>query len=136
MARPFKVVAAPDPGGTVVVAVTHAQLRPDGSERFWKLTRGVLDALPGHAGLHGYALRRRISGDEAWTMTAWASEEAIAAFVRSPEHREAMRATGAVLAQARFARFTIPAGEFPPTWERALAALAAENAGGADPPRP
>jgi heme-degrading monooxygenase HmoA len=123
LARPFRTETPPASGSTVVVAVTYARYRPAGATRFWQLTNGVLDSLPTQQGLLGHSVRRRLFGDEVWTMTVWNSPAALRAFIRSPAHRAAMDETDELVAEARFARFTMPAADFPPTWERALTEL-------------
>jgi heme-degrading monooxygenase HmoA len=133
LGRPFRTEAPPAAGSTVVVAVTYARYRPEAADRFWVLTRGVLDRLPGRDGLLGHSVRRTLFGDEVWTMTAWISTAALTAFIRSPEHRTAMAATDETVAEARFARFTVPAADFPPGWDRALEALAAAPVQGYGP---
>jgi hypothetical protein len=59
--------------------------------------------IPGNTGVRIIA-RTPLTG---YTMTAWDDEDAMAAFVRGPAHREAMRATRHVTTATRFDRITI-----------------------------
>jgi hypothetical protein len=49
-------------------------------------------------------------------MTAWHDEAAMSAFVRSPTHREAMRATRRLTTDTRFDRITIDGPLSDLTW--------------------
>ena len=120
----------------VVVAVTYAKYRPDEADEFWRLTKAVQATLPQQSGLVGYRLRRQIFGNEAWTMTVWTDAQALEAFVASPTHRVAMRATGRLLEDAKFVRLTVRGSDLPLAWDKALVALAESGNDYSRPPSP
>jgi len=128
IATPFRFVtapdaAAPDPSAPVVLVLTHAVADPDRRAAFDEHTRRVAAALPSQAGLIGYALRRELLGNEAWTMTVWRDEAARAAFVASPLHQAAIAAGLPGLVKVRFRRMSLPAGALPIGWSDALRLL-------------
>lgn len=127
ISTPYKRGVAVAPTDVVVVAVTYARYRPDQAAEFWRLTNAVQDSLPGQAGYVGHRLRRRLFANEAWTMTVWKDAQALEAFVSSPAHRTAMRATARLVEDAGFARFEVRGADLPLGWEPALTALAEQG---------
>jgi quinol monooxygenase YgiN len=124
MAMPYRVV---DPGlangeAEVVVVITEVRLGGDRSARslFWSHVRHIEEALPAQPGLVGYALRREIFGTTAWTMTVWASDGAIADFMRSAVHRKAVQDGLPAVMVSTFVRFRRPAKAGPPGWTEAI----------------
>jgi hypothetical protein len=113
------VTPSPD---TVVVAVTHAVLRPDRAARssFWSYVRTVGDTLPDQPGFVGYSLRRTLLGGEGWTLTVWRDDASLDAFATHPIHLAAIRESGDALESFRSARIELPAAEIPLSWGRAL----------------
>ncbi|MDJ0951410.1 MAG: hypothetical protein QNJ94_21065 [Alphaproteobacteria bacterium] len=111
--------------GKVVVSLTEAVLRADGERRpvFWANVGRVEASLEGREGLVGYAMRRQLFGNQAWTMTVWADEASLIAFVESAAHQTAIREAGGALEAARFARVAIDREDIPISWERALELL-------------
>lgn len=131
ISTPFRRVAPPDVElpPTMAVSLTHAWVRPDRRDDFDEHTRRVLTALPGHAGLIGWSVRRQIVGREVWTMTVWRDAASRARFVDSSDHRAAIASAYPAIERVRFARLEIGPADLPLRWPRALAALdAAERA--------
>ncbi len=114
---------------TVVVVLTEARLRDDraGSAAFWDNVSKVEDSLAEQPGFIGYSLRRELLGDRAWTMTVWADETSIAAFVQSPSHQTAIEEGLGALEATGFARIEVRREEVPLDWERAEEILAASD---------
>lgn len=114
---PVRNVSAP-PGEGGVLVLTHAVVTDAGRGDFHRASARIASALPDQPGLVGYAVRRTLIGDEAWTLTLWKNESARAAFVASDLHRTAMATQMSALRCARFAR--LPWQGSAPTWADAL----------------
>lgn len=129
---PFRRPAAaarPAPDATVLVSVTAVEHRAGQRRAFFRDTKQVLATLPQQDGLVGYAFRFQLFGPKAWTITAWRDGEALDRFVRSPEHRAAVRNSAETTQAVKFHSFTVPAAQLPLRWKDALARL--ETAPGA-----
>ncbi len=113
----------------VVVAITEAVLGGTRAQRstFWDYVSQVEASLPGRPGFVGYALRREVIGNRAWTMTVWTDAESLDGFVQSDVHQAAIRTSMEALACASFARIDADRAEIPISWDRALESLAAAN---------
>lgn len=130
VALPFKKSTLFNPSDTsnavAVVGLTHVTLGDDAEKNslFWKNTFAVLDDLPNRPGYLGHGVRVKIFGGEAWTMTVWADQESLKAFVRSEKHQTAMQQGIAALKNARFAQFEMKLPEVPMSWKQAEEVLA------------
>ena len=113
-------------GAPVIVSVTHAVVDRSRGGNFddyvWIVARAMDDRE--FAGLVGYSIRKEILGDEVWTVTAWTSEDALVAFVRSGTHQRAIASAGKAIVSMRTQRVWLPPSELPVSWERAEAILA------------
>jgi heme-degrading monooxygenase HmoA len=121
IATPFRQLQ-PEPEGhdaTVVLVLTHAIVDNETRAPFDDYTARVVASLKNQPGLIGYAVRRQLFGNEAWTMTVWRDDAARAAFVLGTMHQEAMLNGGPALTSARFRRLQVPASEVPVSWRRA-----------------
>ncbi|MCC5841493.1 MAG: antibiotic biosynthesis monooxygenase [Opitutales bacterium] len=116
-----------DPEEIVIVALSATEHRPGKRRDFFTDTRRVLADLPDQDGLLGYSFRFEIFGNEAWTMTAWRDEAALQAFVRSPAHAEAVRASGQTAQNIRFVTLHRPLSSLPVRWSEALPLLQAAS---------
>lgn len=118
-------VAAEQPE-RVLVVLTEAVLRDDraGSGAFWDNVSKVRKSLEDQPGFIGYSIRRELLGDRAWTMTVWANEASVAAFVASPTHQTAIREGLGALKATGFARLEMKREEVPLNWDRAVEVLA------------
>ncbi len=111
-----------DAGDRVIVALTHATL----SERrrnFDDDVDAVAASLAATDGLIAYSLRKELLGNQAWTMTVWRDQAALAAFVASSAHQRAIRRSAGELSAVRFRRFEIERSALPISWDTALARL-------------
>jgi heme-degrading monooxygenase HmoA len=106
----------------VVVALTHAVLTGTDDALFFRQIERVVAGLAQQPGYVGHSLRSSGRG-EAWTMTVWADEDALEAFVASRLHREAITAALVAIDKARFHRYRVPMRSLPPDWSMALAQL-------------
>jgi hypothetical protein len=89
--------------------------------------RRALLASPGALGVSLIAHPLR---GEFWTLSGWTDRRALDGFVRSPEHRAAMRALGPAMADATFVFWPHDAAAQPPTWTDAMARVNAQRSAG------
>lgn len=108
------------------VAATTYLVAPPGrvGAVFRRASRAVQASLAVPSATHGllrYGLQRRFPGREFWTLTVWADEPAMRAFVRSTAHASAM---AAVPDSRNFGRFAHWATDDPMVrWEDAYRQL-------------
>jgi len=131
---PFKKTALAREGGLapdrpVLVVVSATEHRPGMRAEFFKDTKAVLATMADQPGLLGHGVRFEIFGSKAWTMTAWKDEASLAAFVRSPAHREAVRRSGETAQNIRFASVEVPLAALPMSWAEAEQRLDAATPG-------
>lgn len=131
LATPFRGpdLALATQDATAVVAITHVVFNDDRAarEHFWDGVAQVEASLDGRPGFLGFSKRTRLLGGEAWTMTAWADQASLQAFVTSPAHQAAMATGYAALAEARFARVSLARNALPLDWTTALDLLDREG---------
>jgi heme-degrading monooxygenase HmoA len=108
----------------VVLVLTRVVVNPAQRSEFDQQNGRVMASMGSQPGLIGYAARRQLFGDEGWTMSVWANEEARAAFVRSALHREAIAKSLPALRSVELKRLTIARKDLPTDWEQALRLLA------------
>lgn len=111
-------------GESVVLVLTRVVVDAARRDEFDRQTRRVLSSMDTHAGLLGYAARRELFGNQGWTMTVWASDEARAAFVRSAVHSEAIAKSVPALATVELKRLTVARKDLPGDWDTVLRMLA------------
>lgn len=111
----------------VLVVLSATEHRPGMRSAFFKDTKAVLATIADQPGLVGYAVRFEIFGRQAWTMTAWKDEASLAAFMRSPAHREAVRRSGETAQNIRFASVAMPLRALPMSWDEARRRLEAAS---------
>ena len=108
----------------VVVVLTHIVVDANQRSEFDRQTRRVIDSLPSHSGMLGYSARRQIFGNEAWTMSMWASDADRAGFVRSAVHQEAIAKSAPAIVNIQLKRLSLTRKDVPAGWPRALELLA------------
>ena len=108
----------------VVVVLTHIVVDSNQRSEFDRQTRRVIDSLPSHSGMLGYSARRQIFGNEAWTMSMWASDADRAGFVRSAVHQEAIAKSAPAIVNIQLMRLSLTRKDVPAGWPRALELLA------------
>lgn len=110
---------------TFVAHATQIYVRPEQSDRFFELTGPMFATLPTFPGNVAYT----VGGDDSClvsrTMGLWESEEALYAFVGSPEHAAAMAETTTLSYTGRTTHWTVTKEEAEAlTWDVARAKLA------------
>jgi heme-degrading monooxygenase HmoA len=109
---------------TLVLVLTHVVVDTQQRREFDRQNSRVLASMGSHPGLIGYAARRQLFGDQGWTMSVWASDEARAAFVRSAVHREAIARSMPALRTVELKRLTVARKDLPTDWDQVLRMLA------------
>jgi len=112
----------------VVLVLTHAVVHAKQRREFDRQNRRVLASMGRHSGLLGYAARRQILGNQAWTMSVWADDEDRAAFARSRAHREAIARSMPALRSVALKRLTVMRKDLPADWDQVLRKLAETQA--------
>ena len=108
-----------------IAVVTEFTIGSDSTARahFWDQVWTVERTMKDQPGFVGYALRRELLGNTAWTLTVWNDEQSMRNFVRSPVHQTAIAQVGPTALRIRFARFALAPNAPPPTWDEALAQI-------------
>jgi len=112
-----------DAPGPFVVVATHTQVAKGERKAFNDHVAAVDEQLPGQAGFVASALRAQIWGRERWTLTVWADHDALNTFVVEGAHARAMQDAARVIDGLHTALWEVPRGDWPPTWDDALAEL-------------
>ena len=107
----------------VVLVLTRVVVDPERRSEFDRQNSRVMASMGSHPGLIGYTARRELLGDQGWTLSVWANDEARAAFVRSHVHREAIANSLPALRGAEFKRLTVARKDLPANWDQALRLL-------------
>ena len=108
----------------VVLVLTRVVVDSRQRREFDRQNSRVLASMGTHPGLIGYAARRELFGDQGWTMSVWANDEARATFVRSAVHREAVTRSMPALRTVELKRLTVPRKDLPADWDQVLRMLA------------
>jgi heme-degrading monooxygenase HmoA len=113
------------PDAPVIVGMTHVTVGDDRrrNDIFWDYTFRVADALSAHEGYLGHKIRKKIFGNEGWTMTVWKDEESLNDFVRGKAHADAIQNGLDAVSKARFARVTLKRSQIPLSWTDAEAIM-------------
>ncbi len=108
----------------VVLVLTRVVVDPAQRAEFDRQNSLVMASMATQPGLIGYSARRRLFGDEGWTMSVWANDEARAAFVRSSVHREAIAKGLPAVQTVELKRLTVARKDLPTDWDQVLRLLA------------
>jgi heme-degrading monooxygenase HmoA len=108
----------------VVLVLTRVVVDTQQRSEFDRQNSRVLASMGSQPGLIGYAARRQLFGDQGWTMSVWADDEARAAFVRSAVHREAIAQSLPALRAVELKRLTVARKDLPANWDAVLRMLA------------
>lgn len=108
----------------VVLVLTRVVVDTSNRRVFDRQNRRVLASMGSQPGLIGYAARRQLMGDQGWTMSVWANDEARAAFVRSPVHREAIAKSLPSVRVVELKRLKLARKDLPADWDQVLLMLA------------
>jgi quinol monooxygenase YgiN len=114
---PWRTFRSIDPDTTYVVTITRLPLRSHRRiPRIMLATLRIVRQLRRSEGLVGYALKAELVRKTFWTMSAWADDEALRAFVRSDAHVHAMAALSPHMDGAHIETFTLSGSELPLEW--------------------
>lgn len=108
----------------VVLVLTHVVVNPGQRSEFDRQNSRVMASMASHPGLIGHVARRKLFGDQGWTLSVWANDEARAAFVRSAVHREAIAKSLPALRGVELKRLTVARKDLPANWDQVLRLLA------------
>jgi heme-degrading monooxygenase HmoA len=107
----------------VVLVLTRIVVNTEKREEFDRQTSRVLDSIRSQPGLIGFSARRELFGNQGWTLSAWASDDARAQFVRSTVHQEAIAKSAPAIVSIELKRLTMARNKLPANWTQALALL-------------
>lgn len=107
-----------------MLVLTRVVLDTSQRQEFDRQNGLVMASMGSHPGLLGYAARKQIFGNQGWTMSVWANDEARAAFVRSAVHREAIAKSLPALRGVELKRMTVARKDLPVNWDQVLRMLA------------
>jgi heme-degrading monooxygenase HmoA len=108
----------------VVLVLTRVVVDTSRRGEFDRQNSRVLASMDSQPGLIGYAARRQLIGDQGWTMSVWANDEARVAFVRSTVHREAIAKSLPSLRVVELKRLQVTRKDLPVDWDQVLQMLA------------
>lgn len=113
------------PDTPVVVAMTHVTVGRDKKKNdiFWDYTFRVADALPEHDGYLGHKIRKKLFGNDGWTITVWKDEKSLDYFVHGKAHVDAIQNGLGAVAKGRFARVILQRSQIPLSWSDAEAIM-------------
>jgi len=109
-----------------IVAITYTHMHKRRS-LFWSHVEGVEKELINHEGLIVYSKRKRILGDESWSITIWPNEASLRQFSQSYRHQLAIEKAYKSLTAVLFVQPRLQGNALSPTWDNALNALAMQN---------
>lgn len=119
--------AAGDPtadGATCVVMASHLPLRSfRHMPSFLRATSAIRKQLATTNGLIGYSLDAKPFAKQFFTLSAWASREALDAFSRTDPHREWIMKIRAHMAPTTFVFWDLPVADVPVAWSDAHARI-------------
>jgi quinol monooxygenase YgiN len=123
-AIPWRAGKAVDPDATHVAMVSYLPLaRKQATLEMIRFTRQVMTELAAAPGLAGFALDAHPFSGDYWTLSAWADEAALLAFVGQPHHRAAIAGLRPSLGDTALARWQVLGRELPLAWPDAKARL-------------
>jgi hypothetical protein len=123
-ASPWRTFGSPDPNGDFVALLSYLPLKS--YSRVFSLivyAPQVMKQLASANGLVGYSLLARPFSKQFWTLSAWANEEALRAFVQHPPHLGIMTALAPHMGETKFVRWTVKGSQLPLQWDEALPRL-------------
>jgi heme-degrading monooxygenase HmoA len=119
-ALPWLRVSTAEPGVELTVMASRLPLRHYRHiPGFLRWTMRIRRQLSGTPGLVGYSLDARLLRKTFWTLSAWASREALDAFVRTNPHQAGMATIHPKMGQPTFAFWTASSEDLPLRWDEA-----------------
>jgi hypothetical protein len=94
--------------------------------RFFRYCLRVGAQLESSSGLFvGYSMRAAVLRHRFWTLSVWDGDASLAAFVAEHPHVDVMGHLSPHVGETRFVLWRVKGSEVPPSWETALARIAA-----------
>lgn len=109
-----------------IVSATTLLVRPEEQEDFFAVVAEVTAQLDQTEGMVAYSLALEPTCGFSRTLSIYRSEEAMMSFSTSQAHAMAIARSSELGITGKVTHWTLPASEFPPTWEMANEKLAAE----------
>lgn len=104
-----------------VASTTVLVLRPEKEEDFVAVAAAMFPALEANPGLVGWSLGGSLKCNTRRTLTVWRDEEAMMAFVLSPEHQAGMSRAYELSERGTVTAWTVAQAEVPVAWADAIA---------------
>jgi len=124
---PWRTTLAPGEHADCLVMASRLPLRSAARVPWFAgLTVSVVRQLERTEGLLGYSLRAQPFARTFWTLSAWADEQFLAAFVREMPHSAVMAKLRPHMGATLFTTWTVPAASLPPSWDDAIERLLTE----------
>jgi quinol monooxygenase YgiN len=123
-ASPWRTFGSPAPNGDFVALLSYLPLKS--YSRVFSLfvyAPQVMKQLSSANDLLGYSLLARPLSKRFWTLSAWANEEALRAFVQDPPHQRIMAALAPHMGETKFVRWAVKGSQLPLQWHEALPRL-------------
>jgi heme-degrading monooxygenase HmoA len=109
-----------DPNQKVILVITHAKLdKTKNTSLFWRNVDTVKKDILEKPGFIGFSIRRKLFGDEVWTMSAWEDETSLENFIYTHSHEKAIEQSSDTLELNHSVRIELPRKMIPIPWEEA-----------------
>jgi hypothetical protein len=130
-ALPWTNFSPPDPARDYVVMASRLPLaRYRDMLTFLRATMAIRTQLAKASGLVGYSLDAQLTRKTFWTVSAWASQDALDAFSRADPHRSRVGVIRPRMRPTTFTFWTARGTELPISWTEARRRIAATDASG------
>jgi quinol monooxygenase YgiN len=112
------------PQDTYLVSSTVLAPRPEKMQEFFDTAGAMVPVLLANPGLVGFSLGTSAKCGTARTLAVWRDQEAMMAFVVSPEHAAAVSAASELSSTGTITSWQVTAAEIPVDWDTAREKLA------------
>jgi hypothetical protein len=121
MDAPWTKLAAAEESREYVALLSYLPLRSFlRIPQFFRYTMQIQRQMRETPGAIGYALRAKALEKKFWTLSVWASDEALMDFVRAAPHGEVMKSIAPHMGPTKFTRWKVTGGAVPPSWDEAM----------------
>jgi hypothetical protein len=93
--------------------------------RFFRAVSAIRKQLAVAEGLVGYTLRAKPLARDYWTLSVWADDSALDAFMHTPPHVRLMSSLRPFMGPTKFVQWEITTSDGRPSWAGALDRLSA-----------
>ena len=108
-------------GQHAIVVITYGRVGAGRGGDFRERLDEVIQSMNDQPGLIGFAARKRLWGDEVWTLSAWRDRDALHAFLYGAPHAEAMASNAVMPSSFRSVELELETSALPLDWDRAEA---------------